>query len=108
MLTTMFTNIEPPISTPVSDEELPDFVLANIAKRARCEELEIQILTVAAQINASNYNFLKLLAEFDEKGGWHGDGIKSFAHWLLLITSRENRHGLDDGTGEGAGRSGPG
>ena len=79
---TMFATIEPLPANPVSDDELPDFVQANIAKRARCEVLEKAILTAAAQINASNYRFLKLLAEFDEKGGWHGDGIKSFSHWL--------------------------
>ena len=25
---------------------------------------------------------LKLIGEFDEKGGWHGVGINSCAHWL--------------------------
>ncbi len=33
-------------------------------------------------MNAVQYRFIKLLAEFDENGGWRGDGIHSFAHWL--------------------------
>ncbi len=53
-----------------------------LAKRARCEEMEIQIITEAARINATNYSFIKLLGEFDEEDGWCGDGIKSFSHWL--------------------------
>jgi len=78
----MFRTEEPLLSKPIPQEELPDYILKNIANCERCEELEIEILTAAAQINAATYRFLKLLAEFDEKGGWHGDGIKSFAHWL--------------------------
>ncbi len=53
-----------------------------IDRRARSEELEIEILTMAGQINAAQYRFIKLLAEFDDNGGWQGDGINSFAHWL--------------------------
>jgi hypothetical protein len=49
---------------------------------ARNEALEIRILTMAGQINAAQYLFIKLLFEFDEHGGWQGDGINSFAHWL--------------------------
>ena len=54
----------------------------NIDRRVRSEELEIEILTLAGQMNAVQYRFIKLLAEFDENGGWRGDGIHSFAHWL--------------------------
>ena len=63
---------------------LSETVQANFARRALCEELEIQILTSAAQINAATYHFITLLGEFDENGGWHGDGIRSFSHWLLF------------------------
>ena len=98
----MFRTEEPLLSKPIPHElpfeELPDYIQTNIANCERCEELEIEILTAAAQINAATYRFLKLLAEFDEKGGWHGDGIKSFAHWLLSTTSRENRYGIHDGS----------
>ena len=44
--------------------------------------LEDQILTLAGQLNATEYHLLKRLDAFDECGGWHGDGIKSFTHWL--------------------------
>ncbi|MFT6037426.1 MAG: hypothetical protein ACI9TP_000208, partial [Candidatus Azotimanducaceae bacterium] len=49
---------------------------------ARSEALEVEILTMAGQMNAAQYRFLTLLFEFDEHGGWQGDGVRSFAHWL--------------------------
>jgi len=54
----------------------------NVDCRARSEELELEIMTLAGQMNAVQYRFIKLLAEFDDNGGWQGDGINSFAHWL--------------------------
>jgi len=49
---------------------------------ARSEALEVDILTMAVQMNAAQYRFLTLQFEFefDEHGGWQGDGIRSFAH----------------------------
>jgi hypothetical protein len=44
---------------------------------ARSEALEVEILTLAGQMNAAQYRFLTLLFEFDEHGGWEGDGIRS-------------------------------
>ena len=44
--------------------------------------LESEITTLAGHINAANYRFLKLLAEFDANDGWHGSGCRNFAHWL--------------------------
>jgi hypothetical protein len=55
---------------------------ACIQQRQRSETLESEILKLAGEINAADYRFLKLLAEFDEDNGWWGDGIKSFSHWL--------------------------
>ena len=46
------------------------------------EQLEDQITTLAGQINAANYRFLKLIAEFDRRQIWAGYGIRSCAHWL--------------------------
>ncbi len=46
------------------------------------EQLEDQITTLAGQINAANYRFLKLIAEFDRRQVWAGYGIRSCAHWL--------------------------
>tara|TARA_R110002072_G_scaffold31735_16_gene97666 strand:+ start:943 stop:2355 length:1413 start_codon:yes stop_codon:yes gene_type:complete len=44
--------------------------------------LEQELLTLAAQIDAATYRFIKLLARFDEANAWQGEGIKSFSHWL--------------------------
>ncbi|MBD3649470.1 MAG: hypothetical protein HUJ31_18915, partial [Pseudomonadales bacterium] len=60
---------------------LPE-VEANLAIRARNEELETEITTLAGHINAANYRFLKLMDEFDRNEGWCGDGVYTFSHWL--------------------------
>jgi hypothetical protein len=44
---------------------------------ARSEALEVEILTTAGQMNAAQYRLLTLQCEFDEHGGWQGDGIRS-------------------------------
>lgn len=46
------------------------------------EELEDEITTLAANINAATYRLLVLIAEFDLRGAWRGWGYKSCAHWL--------------------------
>jgi hypothetical protein len=46
------------------------------------EQLADQITTLAGQINAANYRFLKLIAEFDRRNAWVGEGVRSCAHWL--------------------------
>ena len=46
------------------------------------DELENELTTLAAHLNAGNYRFLKLLAEFDTRGGYRGWGMLSCAHWL--------------------------
>lgn len=49
---------------------------------SQTDSLANQITELAGHINAANYRFLKLIAEFDREGGWSGAGIKSCAHWL--------------------------
>jgi hypothetical protein len=44
--------------------------------------LERELTTLAGHLTAGNYRFLKLLAEFDRRGGHIGMGIASCAHWL--------------------------
>ena len=57
-------------STPSSPSPLP------------LEELEAQITALAGQLNAAQYRWLMLIAEFDRRLGW-GDGrLASCAHWL--------------------------
>lgn len=46
------------------------------------DQLADEITTLAGQINAANYRFLKLLAEFDRREAWVGAGIRSCAYWL--------------------------
>ena len=46
------------------------------------DELEAKITELAGQLNAANYRWLLLIAEFDRRKGW-GDGkLPSCAHWL--------------------------
>ncbi len=45
-------------------------------------DLESELLGLAGHIAAAECRFLQLLAEFDDRGGWAGDGIRSCAHWL--------------------------
>jgi len=56
--------------------------IAALSKRNYCENLAGQIITLSGHLNAAEYRLIKLLDEFDQNEGWHGDGIKSFAHWL--------------------------
>jgi len=46
------------------------------------DELSNEITLLAGQINAATYRFLKLIAEFDSRDAWSGEGIRSCAHWL--------------------------
>ncbi len=46
------------------------------------QELEDEIKTLAANINAATYRLLVLIAEFEKRSAWKGWGYKSCAHWL--------------------------
>jgi len=46
------------------------------------DELADKITTLAGQINAATYRFLKMIAEFDRRKAWVGAGIRSCAYWL--------------------------
>jgi hypothetical protein len=64
-------------------------------RAAELEALERELTSLAGHLNAGNYRFLVLLAEFDRRGGHVGIGIASCAHWLSwrcgigLIAARE-------------------
>jgi hypothetical protein len=45
-------------------------------------ELAAAITAGAVRLAAATAAWLRLIAEFDERGGWHGCGIMSCAHWL--------------------------
>src|SRR3954468_15515508 len=59
-------------------------------------ELARAITTAAVRLAAATAAWLRLVAEFDERGGWHGGGINSCAHWLAWqcgmapVTAREH------------------
>jgi hypothetical protein len=46
------------------------------------QELEAQITALAGQLNAANYRWLTLIAEFDRRRGWWDGKLHSCAHWL--------------------------
>ena len=46
------------------------------------QELEDQITELAGQLNAANYRWLTLIAEFDRRHGWSDGKLPSCAHWL--------------------------
>src|SRR6202041_2443441 len=46
------------------------------------EELEAQITALAGQLNAANFRWLMLIAEFDRRHGWADGRLPSCAHWL--------------------------
>lgn len=52
------------------------------ARADSLKDLEAQITELAGHLNAANYRFLKLLAEFDRREGWAGVAVQSCAHWL--------------------------
>ncbi|NYJ05293.1 HNH endonuclease signature motif containing protein [Petropleomorpha daqingensis] len=46
------------------------------------EELAAAITAGAVRLAAATASWLRLVAEFDERGGWQGVGIRSCAEWL--------------------------
>lgn len=56
------------------------------------EEIEEEIVTLAAHIHAANHRLLVLLARYDRLGAWELAGHRSCAHWLAFST------GFDLGT----------
>ena len=45
-------------------------------------ELAAQITELAGHLNAGNYRWLSLIAEFDRRQGWSDGSTQSCAHWL--------------------------
>jgi hypothetical protein len=54
-----------------------------VAQRQSLRDLEAQITELTGHLNAATYYWLTLIAEFDRREGWGGDGAtRSCAHWL--------------------------
>lgn len=67
--------------------------------------VESELVELAGHLAAATCRFLQLLAEFDDRDGWAGPGLRSCAHWLnwrvglSLRTAREHlrvAHALRD------------
>ena len=52
------------------------------AERKRLMAMADELRRQAAHIAAAEYRWLRLLAEFDEAGGWVDEGVRSCAAWL--------------------------
>ena len=52
------------------------------ASQERLSALETEITELWGHINAANYRFLKLLAEFDRREGYGRHSLGNTAHWL--------------------------
>jgi hypothetical protein len=63
------------------DGSLPSFEERMTCIRST-HELEDQIIELAGHLNAANYRFLALLAEFDRRKGWNCRATRDCAHWL--------------------------
>jgi Domain of unknown function (DUF222)/HNH endonuclease len=58
------------------------FTPSTRGRRAALAELEAQITELAGQLNAAQYRWLMLIAEFDRLEGWSDGQLRSCAHWL--------------------------
>jgi hypothetical protein len=56
--------------------------LPAISPSLSLQELEAQITELAGHLNAANYRWLTLIAEFDHRQGWADGKLQSCAHWL--------------------------
>ena len=63
------------------DGSLPTFE-ERVAYIRSTHELADQIVELAGHLNAGNYRFLALLAEFDRRKGWNCRATQDCAHWL--------------------------
>lgn len=62
-----------------TDQEMPAY---SHQREEENRQLADQITRLAGHINAANYRFLKLVAEFDREGGWAGEGYYlEFTEW---------------------------
>ena len=55
-------------------------------RRLKVRELAAQITELTGHMNAANYRWLSLIAEFDRLQGWSDGSTSSCAHWLNIWT----------------------
>ena len=51
-------------------------------RRLAIDELDKSIVNLSARINASTYELLVLIREFDERAGWLKWGLENCTQWL--------------------------
>src|SRR5260370_18586205 len=56
--------------------------IQDVSPKLSVAELADQITELAGHLNAANYRWLRLIAEFDRRNGWSDGTLKSCAHWL--------------------------
>lgn len=62
---------------------LPESHASRVTPRQSLRDLEARITELTGHLNAATYYWLTLVAEFDRREGWGGDGAtRSCAHWL--------------------------
>lgn len=62
---------------------LPESHASRVTPRQSLRDLEARITKLTGHLNAATYYWLTLVAEFDRREGWGGDGAtRSCAHWL--------------------------
>jgi hypothetical protein len=54
------------------------------ATTERSEALDERVGVLSAQIHALSAELVDTLAELDGIGGWHGQGFRTYAHWLSV------------------------
>jgi hypothetical protein len=56
--------------------------IQDVSSDLSVDELAAQITELAGHLNAANYRWLRLIAEFDRRNGWSDGTLQSCAHWL--------------------------
>src|SRR6267154_5169274 len=56
--------------------------ISNAPSSLSVAELAAQITELAGHLNAANFRWLSLIAEFDRRHGWSDGATQSCAHWL--------------------------
>jgi len=63
-------------------QSLPIQATPIVFSRKRNEDLAVEITRLSGHMNAATHRWLMLLAEFDDRKGWHDSATQSCAHWL--------------------------
>src|SRR5258708_986182 len=59
-----------------------DVGIPDVPSNLSVAQLAAEITELAGHLNAANYRWLRLIAEFDRRHGWSDGALQSCAHWL--------------------------